>query len=128
MIASIRRTVPSADRGGGHLLEFPALRIVGQLHVGAELDREHVAVEAGQVEQGPVERVPLQPGRPGLLPVLEFLQRTGPAADGGRDPLAGRAFAERPAQGLAFGHVELFGQRRGFASAALTSFAAAASA
>ena len=90
--------------------------------VGVRVDRhgpsaphwveQDVAVEGGQVDQRPVERVPLGPGGPGLLPPLQLLERAGAAAGGGRRALAGAAGAERLLQRLGLRAVQL-GRQRG---------------
>ena len=114
MIASIRRTVDSGAAGGGQPAQFLLVAGAGQVHVRAQLDDQHVTVEGGQVEQRAVQRVPLQPGGPGLLPVLQVLHGPGRAADRLGHALAGRAFAERLAQRVPLGRVQLLGDRGRF--------------
>src|SRR5271165_2896862 len=55
-----------ADRVAGTgrrrlLPQLLAADLVGQLDRRTELEREDVAVEPGQIQQGPVQRVPLEP-------------------------------------------------------------------
>src|SRR6185437_7138732 len=78
-----------------------------------DLHREHVAVERREVEQGTVERIALQPGGAGLLPILEVLHGPGDATDGLGHPLAGGALAEGTAQRTPLGLVEVRGDRVG---------------
>jgi hypothetical protein len=46
-----------------------------ELDDGVGLHRQHVSVEAGQVDQRPVDGVPLGPGGPRLLLLLQVLER-----------------------------------------------------
>ncbi len=94
-------------------------RLVGQVGVhrdGAriELEGQDVAVERRQVDQRPVEGVPLRPGPARPLPLLELLQRPGPALGcAARVALAGGAPAERGGEGLPFHDVAALCQEVG---------------
>ena len=61
---------------------------------GTERDDECIPVEAGQVDQGEVQRVTGGAGSPGLLCTFEFLDRARRPAAGGRGALTCAAGAE----------------------------------
>jgi hypothetical protein len=64
---------------------------------GTGLTAEHVAVEAGQIDQRAVERIALRAGGPRALPELQLAHRAGHATGDARGALAGAAGAERGA-------------------------------
>lgn len=82
----------------------------GQLHLRAQLEGEHVAIEGDQVHQRQVVGVAFDPGGPALLLLFEVLERTGGAADGLGHALAGGALAEG---GLEVGLLLLIQRARG---------------
>ena len=63
---------------------------------------QHVAVEAGEVDQRPVEGVALGSGGPGLLPPLEVLELPGRAAGRPGGALAGAGFMASFGMGPAY--------------------------
>ena len=113
-MASIRRTVVSGGEASARRLQ---VGLVAGAAPAPPARRAGPRARRGRTRPGPaarpVQRVPLQPGGAGLLPVLELLQRPRGAADRLGDPLAGRALAERPAQRVPLGLVQLLGDRLG---------------
>ena len=92
-------------------LERRAQLVVDQLDFGAGLQHEHVAVEAGQVQQRPVDLVADRAGAPGLLPRLEVLggRRRGALDPCGHRP--GRTLAVRATELAELGGIQGVGDR-----------------
>ena len=124
--ASIRRRVASGVDPASY--RTSAHGRVDELDRRADLHRQHITVERGQVEQGTVQGVALGPGGAGLLPVLQVLHGAGHAAHRLGHALAGRALAERLAQRRPLRLVELLGDRGGLFLRRINQRAAAAKA
>ena len=65
---------------GGESLDVGAHLVVDEIDAGTHLHGQHIAQQAQQVDQGPVELVANRAGAPGLLPSLEVAGRRGGGA------------------------------------------------